>query len=54
MKRKVKTTEKKLTFEKFTVVELQNPIMIVGGGNNDGTGGDNNTVTVTSPTGRKD
>lgn len=55
MKRKEKTTKKKLTLEKFTVAELNNPIMIMGGvGNdgNDGNGGDNNTATF--PTGRKD
>jgi hypothetical protein len=51
MKRKIKKTEKKLTLEKFTVAELNNPIKIMGGGNNDGTG-DNNTATF--PTGRKD
>lgn len=51
MKRKIKKTEKKLTLEKFTVAELNNPMKIMGGGNNDGTG-DNNTATF--PTGRKD
>lgn len=53
MKRKVKTSEKKLTLDKFTVVELQNPKMIMGGVTNDGTGGDDHN-TVTSPTGRKE